>query len=134
LIFVAAFTQSASNTTAGIRLNADTGSNYPHVAMSGSGGGAQSFFGTSNMIFIPFLLSAATPVFSTSQIMDYSATDKHKTVLVREQSTRQTDSSFATIAQASRWADTGAVTSLQIFMQTGNFNAGATFSLYGVIA
>ena len=136
LILVASFTQSSGSTTAGVRFNSDTGTNYSYVSMVGSGAGATSSNATSQaLIFVPFVSStASTPVFSITQVMDYSATDKHKTVLNRDSATRSSDSSFATTAQANRWANTSAITNLQIFMQAGNFNSGSTFNLYGVIA
>ena len=64
-----------------------------------------------------------------AQVMDYSATDKHKTFLTRESRT-----GAAVAAIASRWASTSAVTSLAVIGDGGNFASGCTFSLYGVIA
>jgi len=106
------------------RYNGDTGSNYSFVLMRGNGSNAASSSGT---------LSSA-PVWYTGnpqngmaiiQIMDYSATDKHKTALVRDDTNNNT-----TNAMATRWANTNAITSIQLF--TGTFNAGFTFSLYGI--
>lgn len=61
------------------------------------------------------------------QIMDYSATDKHKTMLIR--SNRPSE---ATLAYACRWASTSAVTSVQVYPNSGNWTSGGTFALYGI--
>jgi hypothetical protein len=64
------------------------------------------------------------------QIMDYSATDKHKTTLSR---TSRAGDLLA--AYASRYASTSAITSVGFSINGGhNFAIGSTFSLYGVIA
>ena len=62
--------------------------------------------------------------------MDYSATDKHKTMLSRGGS-----SSFGVGMNAGRWANTSAVTSVLVIGQSGlDFAAGSTFYLYGIEA
>jgi hypothetical protein len=69
------------------------------------------------------------------QIMDYSANDKHKSILSRMNHLGSTDT--ATNASASRWANTAVVTSVTIFSGTGYtqpFASGSTFSLFGVAA
>jgi hypothetical protein len=65
-------------------------------------------------------------------IMDYSATDKHKTSLSRGNALGQANVSV--IAYASRWANTNAITSLTVLLESGSFLTGSTLSLYGVIA
>jgi len=62
-------------------------------------------------------------------IMDYSATDKHKTVLSRIDAP-----SSATNTAVGRYASTSAVTQLTLFHSTGNFAAGSTFALFGIAA
>jgi hypothetical protein len=60
-------------------------------------------------------------------IMDYSATDKHKTFLSRSNDP-ETVQSFA-----GRWGSTAAVNAIKVLNQvTHNFNSGTTFSLYGI--
>lgn len=70
---------------------------------------------------------------ATINIMDYSATDKHKTTLIRNG--KQGGSNDGVEAIAGRWANTAAITSLEIFSITGGgitFSAGSTFALYGI--
>ncbi len=60
------------------------------------------------------------------QIMDYSATDKHKTYL-----SRSNNAANGVTALAGRWANTSAVTSVAIISQ-GSFIASTTFNLFGI--
>lgn len=118
---------SASNIL--LRINSDTGSNYSDVRMGGDGTNTGSFTGATTYIRGTQYATATTAVGHNSiwHFMDYSATDKHKSVLVR--------SSNATIgvdAVAGRWASTSAITSFQLL--NVNFAAGSSFALYGIAA
>jgi hypothetical protein len=115
-----------------ITLNSDTGSNYNYQRMSGNG----SFAGAVSAVNQTrgFLSAQSGPTsFDITQIsiniMDYSATDKHKTIISRADA-----AALATEAFVNRWASTAAVTSVQIRTSTGNWAAESTFALYGVIA
>jgi hypothetical protein len=111
-----------------MRLNGDTGSNYSQVGMDGSGSSTSSFSGTVNTIDV--WANGTTVSQASVVIMDYSATDKHKTVL-----NRIDNSTWGTRALAARWANTAAITSILVYMAGGqSFNTGSTFNLYGVIA
>lgn len=114
-----------------IRINSDTGTNYPFVRMSGNGSSATSGFGTDPYISVQPIgnMTTALDTQFIVQFMDYSVTDKHKSVLIRTD--RAAD---GTSAQASRWANTSAVTALEIFPAGANWQVGSTFSLYGISA
>jgi hypothetical protein len=115
-----------------IRLNSDTGSNYNYVRMSGSGSAATSVAGTSETSGFVSAIAQATTTGALQMnisIMDYSATDKHKSII-----SQADQSANGTEAFANRWADTAAVTSVQILTSTGNWASGSTFSLYGIIS
>ena len=108
------------------RLNGDTGSNYSFVEMAG-GSPPASYAGTSTLFVAGFLLNSSRGNILL-QFMDYSATDKHKTILGRANA-----SGYGPQAFASRWANTAAITSMNFFHQAGaSFAAGATLSLYGI--
>jgi hypothetical protein len=62
-------------------------------------------------------------------IMDYSATDKHKTVLDRGNS-----AGSDLLMRAVRWANTAAITSISISLPGTTLASTTTVSLYGVIA
>jgi hypothetical protein len=120
-----------------IRLNGDTGGNYSAQALSGAANAAAAVAvlnpdGTttvnSNYGTQP---QSANPIQTILNIMDYSATDKHKTILVRSD---QADNGYGPDAIANRWANTAAVTSISFAPNGQSWAAGATFSLYGVIA
>jgi len=114
-----------------LRLNSDTGSNYSYVNMLGDGSTTDSGSGTADKAFIA---DSVNPDETNAglfliQLMDYSATDKHKSGLVRANL-----ASGAVSATAIRWANTSAVTAVEIFNSGAGdeFAAGGTLSLYGI--
>ena len=108
----------------GLRFNGIT-TGYSRVFMFGSGSTTSSSVQTDE-----FVGGASTGgTLNIIQLMDYSATDKHKTSL-----TRYGNTTGGVIAQAGRWADTSAITSVLVNLTSGTFTSGATFNLYGVIA
>jgi hypothetical protein len=127
LVLIHAGTSSnASANTILARLNGDSGSNFFQVAMSGSGSGTSSFAFTGTGVSSGFSFSGEVSS-NTTTIMDYSATDKHKTALSRH------NLSGSVRAAATRWANTAAVTSIVLVMDTGaTFSSGTVFSLYGI--
>jgi len=115
-------TGTISGAVGSIRFNADTGSNYTRVGMLGNGSSTSSFADTSAEVFLN-----NSPMTGILQIMDYSATDKHKTYLHRDN-----NASSLVVAQAGRWANTAAITTVGIVAVGGTFSAGVTFALYGI--
>jgi len=129
LILVTNLTHSASTEIdLAIRFNSDTGANYSRVAMTGDGSTTGSFAQTG--ITSASVLAGSTTI-STGliQIMDYSATDKHKTILARGNLTAGRVSAFCL-----RWGNTVAITTMSVAVLSGNYNSGSRFDLYGVIA
>jgi hypothetical protein len=116
------------------RVNGDSGANYSYVSLRNSGNTAMSEFGTIS-VFLGQNATATsnTRVINIFQLMDYSATNKHKTGLVRGGYTQNSNGAFVTEANAVRWANTAAVTSLTILSSTA-FGIGSTFNLYGIAA
>ena len=109
----------------GIRFN-DATTNYTDVAMTGNGSSASSGTNSSSSsINIAYIVVAGRNN-AIVQIMDYQATDKHKTLLARSNSGQVQ-------AYAGRWASTNAITKVT-FLQVGfaTISAGSTFSLYGI--
>jgi len=113
-----------------ITLNGDTGSNYPWVVMGGSTTNtAFSASGTQPSLVVAYDNRATTDA-STNyllDIMDYSATDKHKSILVRNNNPSQQVESLS-----NRWASTSAVTTIYVYATSSTFAAGSTFALYGI--
>lgn len=121
---------TTSDRQATIKPNNDA-SNASLVYMDGSG--SSTVTGTASNISIYYIApgpAANTIAMSTTDIMDYAASDKHKTFLTRSGSSYNPASTYA-----SRWASTAAISSLVIYPNIGgNFSAGSTFALYGVVA
>jgi hypothetical protein len=123
-----------------LRFNADSGSNYPYVRMGGTGSSAFSDSGTLARAFVASIRASessnTSPGVAVIQIMDYSATDKHKSILGRGAST----AGDGAVAHATRWANTAAITSVQVIPDrqiqgaSSDWASGATFNLFGVIA
>jgi hypothetical protein len=110
------------------RFNSDSGSNYSRVfAFSEAGGSPVSGSGTGTSLQV-FGLRTTVGV-SISQIMDYSATDKHKTVL-----TRTNTPDHLIWMSAGRWANTAAINTIQLNAFSGSFAIGSVISLYGILA
>jgi hypothetical protein len=131
LVLVQRVLQNTTGVRQGIIRPNNDSFNASLVFMDGSGSATAS--GTGSILTTFFMASgpaANTPITAITQIMDYSATDKHKTILNRS------GSSFDPVsAYASRWASTSAITSLVYLPnQGGNFSAGSTFDLYGIVA
>ncbi len=126
---------SAATATEGnffVRVNSDSGNNYAYVNMRGSGGGAQSSSAGSASGFITNFTTGQTAGEVGTNVydfFDYAQTDKQKSVLVRNNHTGEVG------ALAGRWANTSAIISVTIYGNTpsGNFSAGSTFNLFGVI-
>jgi hypothetical protein len=123
------------NTPAGtnnwtMTFNSDTGSNYSYVRMYGNGANSFSNSGSGLTSIANFLDPTASFTNNVFQIMDYSATDKHKTILARENLTTE-----QVIAKSHRWASTAAITSITLTgpdSGTDLFSVGSTFALYAI--
>jgi len=115
---------SASVTNTLLRFNGDTGSNYTRIFAFANADGFSSAVSTNTSVFPWFATNELSNALGS--IMDYSATDKHKTVLARYNGV-----STGILMSATRWANTAAITSLD-FSTSNNFAAGTTFSIYGI--
>jgi hypothetical protein len=121
----------ATNTSTGnsrLQLNGDTGNNYNQVRMFGAGGSPGSDSASNIESLDMSSMSTSTGYQAVIQIMDYSATDKHKTILSRTQESGIT----AVLANAGRYASTSAVTSIRMFTSANSYATGSTFALYGI--
>jgi hypothetical protein len=121
---------NSSNQT-NIQLNADTGANYTRVIMASqaaSGATSASNSGTSIVCMGWSAPENTARTLLTADFLDSSATDKHKTVLLRSNHTNEVD------AVAARWANTSAITSIKLYPDSSTFAAGSTFALYGIVS
>lgn len=121
---------NTSNAQAGIRINGDVAGNYAHVGMAGwpSGVSSWSNSGASAIWCMSYSAPDSTKIIPLiADFMDYLATDKHKTALLRSNHSNEVD------VVGARWASTAAINSITIFPDAGFFVAGSTFNLYGVL-
>ena len=128
LVLVANGTTVASNVYVVLQLNADDASNYSNVFMVGFGSTTESIASTDTSIKRSGMGDSQSTVIW--QLVDYSATDKHKTVLSRWGA----NSSTNVAAAAGRWANTSAINSVKVYPESTTFTSGSTFSLYGIEA
>lgn len=113
------------------RMNDDTGANYSYVVMraDGSSPATASSSGDDRGYIAGTSIGYGSPaprMNITFQFQDYSASDKHKTTLVR-----YNDPANNVGASASRWASNSAAASITILAGL-SFAAGSTFSLFGI--
>jgi hypothetical protein len=113
------------------QFNGDTGSNYSRTALSGSGSAAQSSRDTNLTAVIPEYNSANQSsgfnFNSIIHIMNYSNTTTYKTVL-----SRSNNANNGVDALVSLWRSTSAINSIYIFLDSGSYDVGSTFTLYGI--
>lgn len=115
-----------------MQFNADTGSNYNTSYMHGDGSSryASYYNSAGYLTFHPnAYVYGSRSLENIAHILDYTATDKHKTALIRSNTADN-----ATAAVAGRWANTSAITSIKVYCRFGNLAAGSTFALYGVLS
>jgi hypothetical protein len=118
---------TAGGSGARLRVNGDTSTNYPNIRMYGYSGGTGSDAGTGAFLDIG-AMNTNDGYQSVVQFMDYSATDKHKTILSRPQES----SLGAVLANAGRWSNTAAITSILVYAGSDQFASGFTATLYGI--
>ncbi len=116
---------TGTNESVNVRINSDSGSNYPFVAAIGNGSSTGSSATTLTQIQTNYGINGSTSHNVILNFMDYSATDKHKTVLYR---TNISDA--GTTMGAVRWANTSVITTIALVNAT--YQAGSSFSLYGI--
>jgi hypothetical protein len=113
-------------------INSDTTSTYYWNTIEGNGTASSSAwngntFGSFANNYVFGYNTAG--ILITMDILDYSATDKHKTILTRGNNTARTVN-----AVVNRWPSTAAVTSIRFNGNGANFTIGSTFALYGLSA
>ena len=124
LILVLGSFQLPAATNIWCRANGDGSSSYSYVYAFSTSSAASS---STNGFLIGGLAQGASMNTIITQFMDYSATDKNKSML-----SRSTDDLQAVTMIAGRWPQNTAINSLTVRVVANSFGAGSTFSLYGV--
>lgn len=116
-----------------MQFNSTTTTSYYMVTMEGDGASTASSSDNLDNLKTSILNSPFRPGELGNgiiNIMDYSATDKHKSVLARVN-----NGGRMTGAAAGRWESTSAITTVKVYLSnTQSWDAGATFSLFGIAA
>ncbi len=132
LVLVVNGTPIGGNPLVIVRLNLDSGTNYPQVFLWATTVAQSGTNSTSGHAICSTSVLAGARFNGIVNIMDYSATNKHKTFLSRS---AYTSSASITVVEtsATRWANTSAVTAVEVVASVNSFALGSTFSLYGRI-
>ena len=134
LVLVVAGTKATSG-VAGLRVqaNADTGSNYHVISMEGGGSSYSRTIsspndyieGSNNRTF-----SSVSVASAAVEILGYSSSNNEKVTIAR--SSRADGTESQTYASVSRWASGSPITSLRVYISSGEFDTGSTFKLFGI--
>lgn len=114
-----------------MRFNSVSSSSYTNVFMRSNGSTDTSGSGTDTAFYLSSGqgMSVTDPQQFVTNIIDYSATNKHKTVISRNDMP-----TGGTTASAQRFASTAAVSTITLLPFTGTIASGTSFALYGVSA
>lgn len=113
-----------------LTFNSDTGTNYSRTNFETTGSSIESGYTTNhNYGQIGYVPSGTTQGTNICNIMNYANTVAYKTFISKY-------SAFTTWSgiSVSLWRSTSAITSVGLTPQSSTFNAGTTFTLYGIKA
>jgi hypothetical protein len=111
-------------------MNDDTSSGVYWVVMTGDGTNKYSQQADWVQLYTTYAHYnlTTTPSIINVDMIDYSATDKHKSFLVRS-----SNSSDSASALAGRQASTAPIRKLRLYPNGSSFASGSTFTLYGIV-
>jgi hypothetical protein len=113
-----------------LQFNGDSGTNYSITLLEGNGSIAFSERQTNLVAISTNHSRVSDPAgISSFNIMNYANATTYKTVLVRSSPPGGT-----VTAAVGLWRSTAAITSITATLSSYTFNAGAVFSLYGILA
>jgi len=112
-----------------MQFNGDTGNNYSFIQMWGPNSSTAYSESQATASYID-MQSVGTTVLHSNicNIMSYSQTSKYKGLITRayDANNNRWYQSLGT------WRSTAAINQIKIYLNTGQFIAGSTFSLYGI--
>ena len=128
------FTTAGGARDVAVRFNSDTGSNYSSTFLSGNGTSAVSARESSQTRMMVDYSGVSTTVNTAGigllNIMNYSNTTTHKTVL-----SRCSAGAAGVDESVGLWGSTAAITSITFDIpSTQTFSTGSRFTLYGIKA
>jgi hypothetical protein len=134
LVLVMRGTASTGQLTCIITLNGDTSGSYAYVVAGGNGTSANNVQASGNTgmwlgQLNAFINGSTSSWNAVSNFMDYSATDKQKFVL-----TRENEVGLGSDMYAHRWINTSAITTINVATNSQAWGVGSSFALYGIAA
>ena len=135
LILVTNADVTSAGASINIRFNSDSGSNYSYTTMYGNGSTAASARGSSlTKSYIAAYVAPNTTLEHTTitHIQNYSNATTNKTFLSRSNRASASNSPGAE-ALVGLWRNTSAITTIVIAPDSGSFDTGSTFNLYGIV-
>lgn len=127
-LVISEFGITSADSGININFNGDTGSNYSFTYMYGDGSSVVSGRDT-NRSFGSGGRAGVNGGVGLFNIMNYSNTTTYKTTL-----SRGSNANALAIAIVTLWRSTSAITSINLTRGGGgNFDAGSTFTLYGIL-
>jgi hypothetical protein len=134
LVYSAKSTSTASDVTA--RFNDDSGSNYSHTVLYGTGTSANSGRGSNQTrAFLDATGYISNSVFNIAiiNINNYSNSTTYKTTLGR--SNNPASDAEGVDMTTTTWRNTNPITKISIIPYSAvNFATGSTFTIYGITA
>ncbi len=130
LVVVTRMISNGGDGLVGVQFNGDTSNTYVNLLAYGEAPSTTGGSVSTRTYLLSSITSVETsnPTSSQFQVMDYTATNKHKTALIRI-NRHSGDTSMV----AGRWPSSNAITSVRFyFTGTGQFAAGSTFNIYGI--
>lgn len=132
LILVANYIATVLDQGVRVRYNSDTTTNYSYRNMVGYSGGTLTQQGSNtNHTRIAAVTSTNSPNLVYTNFIDYANTTTYKSHISRGNAVGNQDD---VETFCGTWRSTAAISSIEIFLNSGNFTIGATFTLYGIKA
>ena len=129
LILVADY-QGSTTADSYIQFNGDTGSTYSYTVLSGNGTSAVSGRSSGTGIVLTWYSDGANQQANILiNVNNYANATTYKTSI-----SRHNNATAQTSANVGLWRSTAAINAIKIYRGAGNFNAGSTFTLYGIAA
>ena len=120
-----------------VRFNSDTGNNYALHQLRGTGAAASATAISSTSVMYGFSDIGGTSVTNffgagIMDILDYSNTNKYKTIRVLTGSDGNTTNDDWLYLASGLWQNTNAITTITLASSSGNYAQYSQFALYGI--
>ena len=132
LVLIANYTVASTYNSGKMYLNTDTSTSSLYVGSRMKAYNNETQQSNNNGGAIRWEVQTTNLVMAQIEIMDYSATDKHKIILMRVDS-GGTQTYGGTEISSSKWGRTDVVDTITLAFGT-DFQSGSTFSLFGIEA